>query len=241
MIIFYAGSDGNTKYNNILRSHGIESRLESYIGLGNKPPSDFPRYLLDSGGYTIRQKGGELRVEEYAEYIREHRVKLAFNLDTNDVQETLEHQEFLDKNTPAYIIPIYHFSDFYERNGLLEKYVKKYDFIAIGGVAGNSLNINDERVFYNSVFRVTKDKVKVHGLGITKEAHLKRYPFYSVDSTSWLGFARYGNSKIASKEMSRYRAKERHYLENASYELTYWTNLQKFITKLWKKRGITWT
>ena len=242
MKIYFAGGEGGS-YNKILLREGVKNRLESFFYLKKEPPSvrEFQSHLLDSGGYTARVKGVEIGVETFAAYCNQHGAKLAFNLDTNDIDETLRNQKFLETHAPkTYFIPIYHLSDYCERRELLHDFLR-YPFIAVGGVAGVGGNKQIKEAFYKYVFRHTRDRVKVHGLGITDGKSLERYPWYSVDSSSWLSFARYGNSKnFTDKKMMQYTSRTKHYHELAAMEVQHYLRMQKFITDLWKKRGVVW-
>lgn len=243
MRLHFAGADGAAVYNNILVENEAHYRLESFNTLKRKQPSSqFSCLLLDSGGFVARTKGIIISVAEYANYINNHAVKYAFNLDTNDLDETLANQKYLEKHTNAYIIPIYHESDYKEGNGkLLHNFIKDgYDYIATGGTAGTQGSQDARTDFFDYVFAHTRDTIKVHGLGVTANSLLQRYPFYSVDSTSWLGAARYGNSSATKdKRVALVRSKE-HYIKTTEIEVKHWIKVEAQITKMWAKRGIVW-
>lgn len=242
MKLHFAGSDGNPKYNELLKAAGANCRLESFYSLSRKAPSTGFDLLLDSGGFVARTKGIVISVEDYAKYINTFGVKKAFNLDTNDLEETLANQKYLDENCPnCYIIPIYHLSDYLKDRGLLKQFIDDgYPYIGIGGVAGEGSPVKLQKQFYDYIFNITRDKIKLHGLGITSEPILERYPWYSVDSTSWLSFARYGNSKSNSRKMAMVKAKGKHYLQNTQEEAHHWAMLERKMTYLWKQRGVVW-
>lgn len=242
MKLHFAGSDGAAKYNYELQKQHAKNRLESFYTLKTKPPSMQFDMLLDSGGFVARTKGITISVSEYANYINTHKVTKAFNLDTNNLEETLDNQKHLEQHTDAYIIPIYHESDYREGNTeLLSSFISNYPYIATGGTAGTQGSQNARTSFFDYVFAHTRDKIKVHGLGVTANKLLVRYPFYSVDSTSWLGPARYGNSKATKdKRIQIVHSKTRHYMKNTEHEITYWLKVEKNITRLWEKRGIVW-
>lgn len=243
--MFFAGSEGQA-YHDVLKRAGIENRLESFwaIGFGKQAPAQnqFKNYLLDSGGYSARIRGIEIDVKDYANYLNKHQIKVAFNLDTNDVKETLLNQDYLEKSTDTYIIPIYHLSDWLsdEHRWLIEKYVAEYPYISYGGSAGGKVSSLDRKKFLNYAFSHSRDKVRVHGLGMTAEWMITSYPYYSVDSTSWISIARFANSKVYSPEMAKVVSKKQHYLRNVERELEYWILLQQKVSKLWASRGVSW-
>lgn len=245
MRIYFAGAESDN-YRNILLKGGIKNRLESFwaLGMGKSKPANnmFESYLLDSGGYSARIRGVKINVKDYADYLNKYKVRLAFNLDTNDVEETLANQAYLEKNAQAYIIPIYHLSDWLspKYRSLIKEYSDNYPYIGLGGSAGGKVGNDARKKFLNYSFSFTKDKTRVHGLGMTGEWMLMTYPYYSVDSTSWLSMGRFANSKIHSKEMAKVVARKRHHTENATTELEYWRDLQARVDKLWEKRGVKW-
>ena len=162
-------------------------------------------------------------------------------MDTNDVNETLRNQSYLEKYaTGCYIIPIYHLSDYMSCRELIESFLH-YPYISIGGIVGAKDGKEYKDEFYSYTFARTTNKVKVHGLGITSSKELNRYPFYSVDSTSWLSSARYGRSQvIKNKTLDAYRTKNRHYLDRTVEEIRHWLNIEKKYTDIWRSRGIIW-
>lgn len=243
MNLHFAGADNGAAYNEILLRCGAKYRLESYHSLKPKEPSSGFTLLLDSGGFVARTKGIPIDVKEYARYIRKHKVTMAFELDTNNLAETLYNRQYLMTETEAKIIPVYHYSDYQTKDyKMLFEFMDKFDYISIGGVAGEGLGDKEERLLYDFVFSNTRDKVRVHGLGITALPILKRYPFYSVDSTSWLSAARFGNFRsIRDENHEEWRRKNRHYLANTDQEVQHWLQLEKYVTDLWTEKGITWT
>lgn len=245
MKIYYAGSDNSRAVDRLLRQMGVRFRLNSYHYLKEHklpPPVGWFDFLLDSGGFTARKSGIFIDVHEYAAFINRFGCRNVFNLDTNNVDETLKNQKILNASTNAYVLPIYHLSDFLsDSKSLIDNYVAKYPYIALGGVAG--LKPSDEllTIFYDYVFSRTKGEIKVHGLGITDQKYLRRYPWYSVDSTTWMSFGRYGNTRfIKDKRAVKFRASKKHYMENYKIEVAGWLKIEKQITDLWEERGVVW-
>lgn len=243
MNLHFAGADNTAPYNKILLEHGAKNRLESYHSLQKKEPSSGFNLLLDSGGFVARTKGVPIDVSKYARYINDNKVQAAFELDTNSRSETEYNRKYLLNHTQARIIPVYHYSDFAAKDyALLDEFVRDFEYISIGGVAGEGLGTKNEKALYDFIFSRTTDKVKVHGLGITALRILKRYPFYSVDSTSWLSAARFGNfQSIQDPNHAEWLKGNRHYLENTTREIQHWLKVEKFVTDLWSQKGVTWS
>lgn len=109
-------------------------------------------------------------------------------------------------------------------------------------VANDSLSMLDE------IFYITRDKVKVHGLAMTKTRLLEKYPFFSVDSTSPLStviFGRYSKPIMSFDErrdiIDRKSIKcyddDNARLEKAIIETK---QTEEYITNLWKEKGVIW-
>ena len=255
MIYYFAGAESEL-FRKIVRMVGGKHILMSAYSLKyGKIPEDALKMniIIDSGGYTLRKNNTTFDIKTYVNFLNRNEIKLAFNLDTNDFDETNRNQEVLDEETKTKIIPIYHYSDYRDNRDLIDTLVEEYDYIAIGGVAGGHLNRAKKKNFFNYVFKRTKDKVKVHGLGVNALKELEFYPFYSVDGTSWLSPARF-------RSMAKFDGRKTRSLSKTSSEIsldrmdmitaTYQSILVKsaknileienYITRLWAKRGIIW-
>ena len=246
MLIFFAGTDGKGFAENARRGGG-KNFLNSFysLGCGKKAPISrdlCENYILDSGGYSARVHGIEIDVKKYAEYLNRYKIKFAFNLDVLDLNESLRNFYYLNEHTNTYIMPVYHGPEWLhkETRGLLDYYVDCFPFIALGGIAGKEVSQENSERFLSYVFSRTKNKTMVHGLGCTSVPRLKKYPFFCVDSTSWLMPGKFGTSNLYSEKMCKVRNKHTSYDSRLADEVAYWTKLEKDITRLWEKRGIKW-
>ncbi len=257
MKFYFAAAEGG--YKKILLQCKVQNILESayYLKYSEKPNElNFKNHLLDSGGFTLIKNNKTIDVESYARYINHYKIKVAFNLDVISVETTLKNQEYLNKHTNCYIIPVYHYSDFNNRKNrnLIKQYAKQYPYISIAGMGCKE--IDERNKFYEHCFSVCKDDVKIHGLASTAIDIMDRFPFYSVDSSSWLNAVRFGNymefkkNKIIKHKSLRLisRNKEKNIGNinqiNASNEELFisniesYLNFENYITNLWKERGV---
>ena len=246
MLLFFAGTE-SLQHREAAIKAGAKNSLQSFytLGCGKLIPNnrEFENYLLDSGGFSARKHGFDIDVKDYARYLNNYNVKVAFNLDVRDNEKSLLNQKYLEKNTKTYIIPVFHPTEWMDKKweGLIDYYVENYPYIACGGIAGREgkQKENTPRLF-NYVFSRTKDKTRVHGLGVTNRSYLQNYPFYTVDSTSWMSAALFANSTCHSKGYAKANAKSRHYVRNDMEEVISWLKREKEITRLWEKRGVKW-
>lgn len=261
MILYFAGCDVD-HYAEKLRAVGAESGLCSayYLNYEREPNRQgFSRFLVDSGGYTIRKTGQTIDVKRYADYLARYDVDFAFNLDTLDFDESMENQRRLEELAPrTYIIPVYHYADWAgtKWRDTLERLSGEYPFISIAGLGAASVPLR--RKFYEHCFSVVRNKVRVHGLGATRSEDMLDFPFYSVDSTSyvyaqkagtWFVFENGGVKKYQSARVLAQRTKPK--LKNANvlgYEpyrfiaqaARAYMEFAEYATRYWAQRGVTW-
>ena len=175
----------------------IDYGLVSFADVYNEKPfiSNWGKIndlFLDSWWFAIRTRWLQLSVVEYAKYIQKYwsMYSVIANMDTNSIEEN---QEFLEKETGRYILPVYHGEDFIQWNSKwLEELCEKYDYVALWGIAGSSYKKIVVEKYFNFCFKIwMKYKTKFHWFWVTTDYFLKRYPFYSVDSTTWLSSWKY--------------------------------------------------
>ena len=160
------------------------------------------KVFLDSGAFSAHTLGVELSVVDYVDYIKRNhdiiRVEdgalMASVLDgIGDPKKTWENQKAME-DLGVQPLPCFHFG---EDERYLEWYVKQYDYITLGGMVGRNgkaLIAWLDRIWDNYLVDGSgRPKLKVHAFGITSLRIMRRYPWYSVDSSSWVQFAAFGN------------------------------------------------
>lgn len=161
------------------------------------------KIFLDSGAYSAFTKGVTITIPEYAAFINKNRdiIHWAANLDdlkakdkSEGAEATWRNQKLLEKEVPGvYVLPVYHVR---EDPKYLKRIIDNYPFMAIGAMVPES--IPDLRRMLDELWgRYLTDakgraRLKVHGFGLTTIDLLRRYPWYSVDSTSWSAYSRMG-------------------------------------------------
>lgn len=189
--------------------------LESFYYLRKNPDflvrlrPFFKDFLLDSGAFTFMQDkknktDWDNYVEDYAEFINRYSVDLFFELDIDSVVGIREVERLrakLEKLTNKKCIPVWHRS---RGKDYWLQMIKDYKYVAIGGIVSKEITQKDYHFFPWFIETARKEKCKVHALGFTNLTGLTKYPFYSVDSTSWLygnrgGFLYYFNGQEIKK------------------------------------------
>lgn len=160
--------------------------------------------LLDSGAFSAWTQGVEIDIYAYIEFIKKYKdaIDVYVNLDVigiggkqpNDLtaKKTLENQRKMEK-AGLDPLPVFHFG---EPIKYLRGYVNEYDYIALGvaGNSGNKLIPWLDNCFSNFICEASgHPKIKVHGFAVTSLPIMLRYPWYSVDSTSWVMTSRMGS------------------------------------------------
>lgn len=153
-------------------------------------------FLLDSGAFTFMNGAhvGSINwdkyVEEYASFINRFDVKLFFELDIDSIvglKETERLRGKLENLTGKKPIPVWH------RMRGKDNFIKMccdYPYVAIGGIVTKEIPREKyEQAFPWFIKTAHEHGAKIHCLGYTSVANLKRFHFDSVDSTAWL----YGN------------------------------------------------
>lgn len=152
--------------------------------------------FLDSGAYSAFTQGSEIDIKDYARFIKDNAdvVHIASNLDDiTSAEKTYDNQRRLE-DLGAAVKPVVHVRD---DPKWIEKYLADgYDTLFLGGMVPESTPTL--KTWLDNVWAgyLTKPdgtaRVDVHGFGLTTESLMVRYPWFSVDSTTWVMKARFG-------------------------------------------------
>ena len=160
---------------------------------------DGARVFLDSGAFSAYTQGVTIDLDGYCDYILRNSDILTVSsvLDgIGDPLQTYKNQAAMEARGVK-ALPCFHYG---EDERYLEHYVANYPYITLGGM----VPINKEQLTYWldriwSKYLTDKDgmpKLKVHGFGLTRVGLMARYPWYSVDSSSWVQSAGRGGIMI---------------------------------------------
>lgn len=197
MKIFLAGSGSVSNDLNYYNFY----RLESFLLMNKKNIPLIKKYkgfILDSGAFSYMNGKDSIGIdwdeyiEKYANFIKTYNIKNYMELDIDVVVGTKEVERLRNKLEMLVgwqCIPVWH--KFRGRDYWL-KMVKDYDYVAIGGIVTKEIKPKEYKYFHWLLKEAKKQNCKVHGLGFTNLKGVKEYPFYSVDSTSWLSGNRFG-------------------------------------------------
>ncbi len=137
-------------------------------------------------------------VDKYAEFIHEnkHVIDVYANVDVIGHPEyTYNVQKYLENKWKLRPLPVVHFGTEIK---YLQRYIEEgHDYIAIGGL-GQEVVSSTYYQWADRIFDYICDNparlptVKIHGFALTSHKLLVRYPWYSVDSATWIKGAVFG-------------------------------------------------
>lgn len=201
MKVYFAGIAGNVKRLDYLKEFGANKLMLTYADIKyyNK---QMPRFklggfdiLFDSGAFSLWRRGIKICIEDYCEYLKKYSVQKYIVLDKiGDHAQTMLNQKIMEDlgMTP---IPVFHLNSPIKN---LYQICEKYSYVCLGGTVGAQRRARIS--FFREVFNHFPNH-KFHGLGLTDAAIVQSFPFYSVDSTTWLIAEKIG--KIFDKNGNR--------------------------------------
>lgn len=187
----------------------------------------FRKHFLDSGSFSLRLEvakyaqthGGDPHLyydspqhfqylDEYAAFIRKYHdgCTLYANVDViGDSERSYRNQLYLE-DRGIMPVPVVHYMDSVD---VLNRYLARpYKHLALGGLAAAGGHPHCQKWIDTMFDRIcdTPDRtpcVKVHGFGVGSIPWIHRYPWWSVDSASWLHAAKYGSIFVPKTTRSK--------------------------------------
>jgi len=200
MAVLFVDSGAPSIYNKFVRDKVLKTNKRQYFmgtTFENRHADDFG--FLESDTYKKYK-------QKYIEFLLENKNRIDYyaNLDVvNNPEETWANQLELESYglTP---IPVFHVGcDEIWLKNLIDR---EYGFIALGGMIPNSA-ASLQPILDNIWIKYLTDskgmpRAKVHGFGLTMVSLVSRYPWFSVDSTSWKKNAAYGRLLLPRRKRS---------------------------------------
>lgn len=200
-------------------------KLESFHYIKDGKYADIIRQhkdkvFLDSGAFSFFTKGEHIDIDKYIEFVYKNRdiildvdnIGLYSVLDdVRSAKNTYENQLYMEQNGLK-PLPCFHYG---EDVSMLKKYIDNYEYITLGGM----VPISTKQLYYwlDDIWNkyLTKEdktaRIKVHGFGLTTFELMEPYPWFSVDSSTWVQNAnfgmitshKYGTLNISAKSPAR--------------------------------------
>lgn len=176
-----------------------------------------PKYIqqgftvfVDSGAFSADKSGAEIDIDEYCKFIKEIGATYYASLDVlGDSKETMKNHNYMVEKWGLNPIPTFHMGSPLSD---LQPVLDASNYIALGGLVFSSgiMEHCDEVWQY---ILANKPKCKVHGFGLTNIELMDRYPWYSVDSSSFKSCKRFGRQNILWNGFNFKTFSEKEYLE----------------------------
>jgi hypothetical protein len=259
--VYLAGASTDTAY---CLQAGATRALTSFaepIGQREAVLGSFPDVLLDSGAFTAFTLGKPIKLADYCAYLIEKQPKHYFNLDViGDHDATLaNYKRMVDKGFNP--IPVFGYGGDLK---YLREYCAMTDYVALGGLVPVTRFKAKLARWLNHCWQfLSKQRqgdtlVRVHGLGVSSVWALERYPFYSVDSTTWLVGNKFKELILADGKRVRpnrklQRTANAHALSAIAqadnhqsraamvrFNVGQLLETEKHVTRLWEHRGVKW-
>ena len=176
-----------------------ESRLGKHGRLLEEPmvrgtQGDFSYFADLSKGSPFRKY-----CDSYASFVKrfQKQVELFANIDAiRNPELTWNTQRFFEEEHGIRLVPIVHVGTDLK---WVDRYLEhKYDILGLGGYAARNAR-DDAMRWTDEVFLKLcpesngyKPIIRVHGFALTAWEYMTRWPFWSVDSTSWVKYSAYG-------------------------------------------------
>lgn len=179
----------------------VEYFLESYHYIHResqveKLRKDGIKVFLDSGAFSAYAIGAEISLDAYCKYLERNQeiIHFASVLDSiGDYVGTWRNQAEIERRGLK-VLPCFHYGEPME---VLQYYIDRYEHFTIGGLV--PISTQQMKIWLDDVFGnyLTDDQGRpirrVHGFGVTSLPMMLRYPWDSVDSSTWNAWARVGN------------------------------------------------
>lgn len=196
MADLFIDSGAPTLYNTLVRRNKKSGQMGS--SMADRKYDDFS--FIDTEDYKKYR-------QSYCDYLIEHesKFKIYANLDIiNNAKETWKNQLWFESKGLK-PVPVFHFGSDVK---WLEMYLAKgYKYICIGGLIPNSFSVLKEPLDQLWLNYLTDKNglpvIKVHGFAVTSPRLVHRYPWYSVDSTSWVKFGLYGSIVLPKQKFGK--------------------------------------
>ena len=148
--------------------------------------------FIDSGAFSAENSGKEINIQEYCDFIMETGVKTYAGLDViGNAAQTRYNNEFMIKEYGLNPIPTFHMGSHLDDLVAL----MDYPYIALGGLVFSKGVIHHCDRVWDYILK-NNPKLRVHGFGLTNIELMARYPWYSVDSSSFKSCKRFGRQGV---------------------------------------------
>jgi len=199
---------------------------------------DVASHFLDSGAFSLRPKalafaaktGRSLwdfyntaefwkYMQRYVLFVKKYHIAIDLyaNVDViGNAELTWRNQQWLERHGLK-PVPVVHYGTDPDLKWLRHYIENGYDLIGLGGLVGK-MGKPGCTAWINKCFDYICDtpkrlpRVKVHGFGVTNYHLMIHYPWWSVDSTTWLKVGGFGNILVPHKRQGKFTFQQNPYI-----------------------------
>ncbi len=157
--------------------------------------------FADSGGFSAWSLGKPISLDDYIAWIQSvpGLFSLVSTLDViGDAEATAKNTERMLHELPGEpVMPTFHVGSDWK---WLAHWAPRVKQIALGGMVPHASRMPFLRAWLARAFSMIPATTRVHGFGLTVLPLVKEFPFYSVDSSTWLMPLRYGHMYLFDPE-----------------------------------------
>jgi hypothetical protein len=251
MKLYFAWAENLIHYK-LLKECSVSKFLESYYLLWWRSPNltKWDDLLLDSWAFTAYYKEIQIDIKTYCDYIKNNNIQNYACLDVIwNWEKTAQNQKIMESlwMNP---IPTFHV---WEKKEFFEEMVNKYPYIWLWWMVPYARNWKIIDWFLSYCFSYimkNKLKTKCHWRGMTNPKFMKKFPFYSVDSTWRLAPQKFNRMVLfKSGELVWFTSREMrtkfwidfwklHYKERNKISIKSYLEFEDYVTKLHQAKGM---
>lgn len=157
--------------------------------------------FLDSGAFSAFNSGAQINLSDYIAFCKEHKDKFDAIASLDVIADWKASEINYNKMRQAGIDYSIHTFHIKEPFSFLEELITENDYIALG-VAGTQTRWEYKRHLWRwlikcfQIIQEVNPVCRVHGFGLTSDKIMYSFPFYSVDSTTWLVARMFGEAIV---------------------------------------------
>lgn len=155
--------------------------------------------FADSGAYSAASLGETVDPQEYIKWVEkwQHHFSAVSAPDVigDPIASTRETEVMLKAGLQVKVLPVFHVGEDW-------KWLRYWndrteiDYMALGGMVPHAKNSKLIDAWLSRCFKILRPDLRVHGFGMTSWPALKKWPWFSVDSSSWTAGFRYARLKL---------------------------------------------
>jgi len=146
-------------------------------------------------------------MKKYVRFVKKYKIAIDFYANVDAIGDskkkrydetheelTWRNQLWLEKKGLC-PVPVVHYDTLKPTTKWLKKYIDAgHEYIGLGGMVISGTQLSGTKRWLDDCFKLARKnpKIKFHGFGITNYGLITRYPWFSVDSTTWIKRGAFG-------------------------------------------------